>query len=448
MRSVLETNGRLHTSACVLAVGDELVLGQKLDSNSRWISERLMDLGVPVREHATVGDDVDAVSSAIRRLAGVSPLVVVTGGLGPTQDDLTRDGLARAGETGLVEDEDAWRDIVSLMRMRGRDVDRGQRRQVLRPVTGACLRNEHGTAPGLWCPVDAGGGGGLSDVVCLPGPPREMRPMFEREVLGGLRGQPGRVVLTRLVHVFGLRESQAAEMLTESGDLLSRDRNPLVGITASGGVLTLRVRYEGLSSASAAREAVDETVSAIRGVVGAYVFGEGEETLASVVVDALRDNRQSVGVVESCTGGGVGRVLTGVPGSSEVFEGGFVTYSNRLKGLLAGVDAGLIDTHGAVSREVAEAMARGGLERLGTDHCVSVTGIAGPGGGSESKPAGTVWVCVASTDGTDPDCRCFLVPGTRADVRDRSAMLGLGILRWRVLGARAPVLLWQVNPPA
>ncbi|MFN7021887.1 MAG: nicotinamide-nucleotide amidohydrolase family protein, partial [Phycisphaerales bacterium] len=319
-----------------------------------------------------------------------------------------------------------------------------QERQAMRPASARCLPNLLGTAPGLHATCRADDQ--ASDVFCLPGPPGELKPMFEQHVLPRLRPPPGRTIVTRLLHIVGIAE---ADCVVRLGDLLRRDAVPLVGITASGGILTLRIRFDGTAEYSRAADLVDQAEARARSELGEHVFaageGPGQYHLASTVIDLLKGQGQTLSVVESCTGGMLGEMITTVPGSSSGFVGGFLTYANRMK-VSIGVDADLLREHGAVSPEVARSMADHGLERSGTDWCLAITGIAGPDGGSESKPVGTVHIGIARRNA--PTCsRHFLFSGDRADVRSRSAVSALAMLYFALRGRkpREPRLLWQVG---
>ncbi len=432
---------REHTRAAILSVGDELTLGQTLDTNSQWLADRLIGAGVLTVEHATVPDDAKAIADALRRLAaggGGADVLIVTGGLGPTLDDLTRPGLALAMGAPLVEDAAALAQIRAWFAKAGRDMPDPNRAQARRPEGALCLENTAGTAPGLHGAV------GEADVFCLPGPPREMREMFERSVLPRLRPAPGRTIRTRALHCFGLGESDMAARL---GDVMDRARNPLVGTTVSRGVVTCRIRFE----TSRARQQADEgpqdplasTDRLIRERLNPYLFGADSDTLPSIVLDELKGRGETLAVVESCTGGLLGTMITEVPGSSAAFLGGWVTYTNEMKQREIGVPASIFakDGPGAVSRECAEAMARGGLERSGASRCLAVTGIAGPDGGSAEKPVGTVWVARAGS--ADAESRRFLFIGDRASVRDWAAKSALAMLRLALIGESKARLLRQ-----
>lgn len=441
-------HGSFHESAAILSIGDELTLGQKLDTNSQWLAEQLVARGVVVREHATLADDLEQNVRTLARLAAEYPLLVVTGGLGPTLDDLTREALARVLGEALVEDERGLAHVRSIMERRGRVMTDNQRLQALRPASAVMIDNPNGTAPGIAARVarggEVGGARGACDVFCLPGPPGEMKPMFEAFVVPRLRTRPGREVRTRVLHCLGIGEGDLA---TRLGELMQRGRNPLVGTTASGGVVSIRVRYEG--DAGGAGAVMEETERLCRERAGAFVFGAEEERIESVVVGLLRERGRKLVLVESCTGGMVGSLLTSVAGSSDVLLGGYVTYANEMKTALVGVPQELIEAHGAVSEPVALAMARGGLERTsGATDALAITGVAGPGGGSVAKPVGTVFVARASRAGggeVSSECRRLLITGGREDVRGRASRLALAMLRWHVLGETVPTVLWQVR---
>ena len=432
-------------TCAILAIGDELILGQKTDTNSAWIADRATRRSVDVLEHVTVDDDIQAIAGAVRRLARSADLIVTTGGLGPTSDDLTRQALGEAMGDPLVEDEDALAAIRSWFEGRGRSMPAANRVQARRPSRARCLPNPNGTAPGLRATLERDDRSCV--VFCLPGPPREMRPMFEACVEPLLSPGEGVIVRTRALHTFGLGESEVASRL---GELMDRGRDPLVGTTASRGVVTCRLRSRRAASEPDAVRDLDETERDIRRRLGDTVFlvGENDRPLESHVLDRLRDLGERMVVAESCTGGLLGATLTSQPGSSDAFCGGWVTYTNEMKQALLGVSAQALDTHGAVSRQVALAMARGALlggeSAGGADHALAITGVAGPGGGSETKPVGTVWIARASNDGSD-DARRFRFAGDRDAVRQWSAMTALGMLRLHLDGVSTP-LLGQVEP--
>ncbi len=445
-----------HAKAAILSIGDELTLGQTLDTNSKWISERLVELGIVPVEHITVPDDLSAQVAAFKRLSHHADLILCTGGLGPTADDLTRQALANALECPLVEDLIALAEIEAFFEARARSMPPNNRTQAQRPSLAQSLPNLCGTAPGLAATFSNG-----CDAFCIPGPPNELRSMFQHQVVPRLRPRPGVQVITRCLHCFGIGESSLAERL---GDLMNRDRNPLVGTTASGGVVSCRIRYEGTEPSDVAAAAVAATEREVRLRAAPHVFAAGGETLQEAVVSRLSSLGASLATVESCTGGLISRLITDVPGSSSVFRGGLVTYSNDLKTLLAGVPEPLLtpDGPGAVSPQVAVAMAQGGLERLSADACLAVTGIAGPGGAVPSrgdipaKPVGLVFIALAlrpalatRLNAPEVEVRAFRHMDDRTLVREMSAKCALGMLWFACTGAAGTRMLRQVDwPPA
>lgn len=440
-----------HRTAAILSIGDELTLGQTLDTNSRWLSSRLVDLGVMPRVHITIPDDRGAHARALAELARGHDLIISTGGLGPTEDDLTRHALADAMGEALVEDAGALETLRRQAKARGMELSAHRRLQALRPAGASIIANSNGTAPGLRARI------GGCEVFCLPGPPNEMRPMFESSVAPVLeewRKASGVAVTTRVLHTYGLAEADVAARL---GEMMQRGRNPTVGTTASGGMVSVRMRHEGEGSAGA-RE-IEACERAVRGLLSPHVFGEGDDTLAAVVVRALTERREKVMTIESCTGGGLASAITALPGSSAVFDTGLVTYANEIKTMLSAVPRETLEAHGAVSAETARAMAEGALGTMAgasAQHALSVTGIAGPGGATPLKPVGLVFIARASragrvvvgavggVGGVDVEVRRFQFTGTREDVRQRSVMSALAMLWFRINEERVGRLLWEI----
>lgn len=440
-----------HLHAAILSTGDEVVLGQIADTNARWIAEKLMDRGIVPVQHAAVPDELEVIVEAIERLARSADLLIMTGGLGPTDGDLTRHALAKVLKDDLVVDDGALGDLRALMARRGREMSERQARQAQRPRSAACLPNDVGTAPGLFARVRRPDGR-VCEVVCLPGPPGELRDMWVKQVENRLKPRAGFIVRTRLLHVVAMPEAEVSGLLK---DLTSRQRvegKALVGMTASGGVITVRIRVEGDLSESQALAALDAADAGVRAKLGTHVVCEGDgrgiDLVARAMIEKLAGRGESFGCVESCTGGGLGALLTSIPGASKAFGGGLITYSNELKTRLAGVEAGLIQRHGAVSEPVARAMALGGLKTLQTTHCAGITGVAGPEGGSVEKPVGTVFVALASrVNGEERvDVRRLLITGDREDIRQRASVAVLGMLHFATEGFEVgrPTLIWQV----
>lgn len=431
-----------HASAAILSVGDELLLGQTLDTNSQWLAARLRDLGILCTHFAAVPDDAQSHAAELVRLAAAADLVICTGGLGPTADDLTRAALAAALNEPLVEDPIALAQVEAFFAARSRAMPAINRVQALCPSSGRTLPNLHGTAPGLYAALHT------ADIFCLPGPPAEMKPMFESQVLPRLRPPPGRTVRTRALHCVGIGESDLA---TRLGELMERARVPLVGTTASGGIVSIRLRYEGPLPTAQADELLDASERDIRARAEPFVFGIDNDRLPAVILNLLKARTQTLGCVESCTGGLLSAALTDLPGASAVFRGGLTLYSNDLKSALADVEPAILHEHGAVSPQCALALAVGGLTRLHCDHALSITGIAGPDGAlpargpTPAKPVGTVFIAHAARD-QPPHVRRFDFPGDRHAVRAWAVLSALAILRARLLSLPHTPLLREVAP--
>lgn len=438
----------MHRTAAIISQGDEIVLGQTLDTNSRWLSGRLTDLGVTVVEHVCVQDDLASIVDALTRLSSRVDIILCSGGLGPTDDDLTRSALAHALHEPLVEDAHALAQIEAFFAGRGRCMPAINRVQALRPASGTSLDNPHGTAPGLCARLDR------ADIFCMPGPPRELVPMFEAWVCPALRLDASRVILTRALHTIGIGESDIATLLasTSAGNLMSRDRSPLVGTTASGGIVSVRFRDERSPTRADALAQLDACEQLVRDALGSAVFavdGPPHDALPASVIDEMRRRRLTLTACESCTGGLLASMIADVPGCSDVFLGGLITYANDAKASLAGVSPDLITRHGAVSAPVASAMAHGSLQRLGASASLAITGIAGPSGGSHDKPVGTVWISLAlRQQASDPlitDTRRFALTGDRRHIRELSARLALGMLWYHLAGTPDRALLRQAE---
>lgn len=426
-------------NAATLSIGDELVLGQIDDTNARWIAERLAAEGVFRAEHRTVSDDADAMTEAMAALVAKWDIVIVTGGLGPTQDDLTREALNRVVDDGapMVDDARAREALDRWFRGRGRTMPPSNLSQAQRPRSARCLDNANGTAPGLV--ADANG----ARIWCLPGPPREMQPIFERDVVPYVRARSGDIAMPTLaVHSFGLGESTLAERL---GDRMRRDADPTVGTTASRSVVSARIRARGPRDEAVAR--VELAAAEIERIWHPYAYGRGDTSLAEAALGLLRERGETLAVAESCTGGLLGAMITEVAGSSDVFVGGWIVYTNDLKERSLSIPRSTLAAHGAVSAPVAHELAESARTTARSSWAIGITGIAGPGGGSATKPTGTVFIGLAGPDTTR--VRRFHFPGERSAVRERSAKSALQWLRCAVLGEPdVPLLCAFADPPA
>ncbi|MDM7958715.1 MAG: competence/damage-inducible protein A [Synechococcus sp. WH 8007] len=408
-------------TAEILCVGSELLLGNITNGNARWLAEQLASLGVPHQRQMVVGDNRERLMAEVREAAGRCRVLITTGGLGPTPDDLTTEAIAAAFETPLVEHPEVWAEIQARLSARGRTCSPSNRRQAFLPQGAALLPNPTGTAPGMiWSPVPG------FTVLTFPGVPSEMKAMWQQTAAPWLRqsGLAAGVFASRMLRFWGVSESALAE---EMADLLEQ-ANPTVAPYAGAGEVKLRItaRAEHLAEAEALLEPVERE---IRHRTGLSCFGVDDQGLASVVLDRLRQRGQSVAVAESCTGGGLGAALAAVPGASDVFLGGVIAYANRVKQQVLGVPEALLETHGAVSDPVAEAMAEGARRLTGADWALAITGVAGPGGGSEQKPVGLVHIAVAGPQGRSSEGIRFGTSRGRAWIQTLSAGEALNRLR-------------------
>jgi nicotinamide-nucleotide amidase len=416
----------------ILSIGDELVLGQTVDTNSAWLSAQLAAMGCDVAAHATVPDDQTSIESAIQAAAGRSDLLIVSGGLGPTADDLTRQALAAVLGRPL-EINAAWlENLEAFFAQRRRPMPQSNRVQAMIPAGARILENTAGTAPGIDADFHPPGAKPCR-IFAIPGVPREMKLMFERQIAPHIAAAGrGAVILSRTLHTFGLGESSVAQRLEE---LMDRRRNPSVGTTVSDGQVSLRINARFEDRARAQTE-LDSTTELCRRALGDLIFGQDDQTLPGVIGDLLLASQFTVATAESCTGGLLAKMITDIPGSSRYFQRGWITYSNAAKGELLGVPAELLAQHGAVSEPVAIAMADGARQRGGATFALSITGIAGPDGGSPQKPVGTVCIGIAGANPTVATTYNF--PGDRESIRDRSAKMALTLLRYQILGKSAP----------
>ncbi|HET8622929.1 MAG TPA: competence/damage-inducible protein A [Gemmatimonadales bacterium] len=398
----------------VLTIGTELLLGFTIDTNGAHIARTLGEIGVQVVRRASVGDRGQEIRDAVQESLARTGAVVTTGGLGPTRDDITKRAVADLYGAPLDFREDIWQALVERFARLGRVAPAVNRLQAEVPRGATVLPNKWGTAPGLWL-EDARG-----FVVMLPGVPREMRKLLEHEVVPRLRVRAGgRVIRSRIVRTSGIPESLLAERL---GDIEERVSPLTLAYLPGYDGVDLRLTAWDTDLREADR-ALEAGVRLINERAGDHAYGEGDTDLAAVLLDQARARGLRIAVAESCTGGLLGKRLTDTPGSSDVFVGGVIAYANEVKTSLLDVEPVLLERHGAVSAEVVCAMALGVAKRLGVPFGISVTGIAGPGGGTEAKPVGTIWLATALQGTTQ--ATHIMLPGSREEIRLRAAQAGL-----------------------
>jgi nicotinamide-nucleotide amidase len=406
----------------ILSIGTELTTGQNLDTNSQWLSLKLAEIGIPVGWHTTIADDLSDNLEAVRIAVQRAQLVIITGGLGPTLDDLTREVLAKAAGVELVLHEPSLTHIQSLFSRRQRTMPERNRVQAYLPAGAEPLENPLGTAPGIWMRI------GQTFIAAMPGVPSEMFAMYEAQVkprllkLGLGRG----VRMQRKINTFAAGESQIEELL---GDVTRRGAVPEVGITAHDAVVSLRIFGSG-ATLEEAHAQIAPVEQVIRQRLGNFVFGVDQEELQDVVIRLLGEKKKSLATAESITGGLVAQRLVQIAGASNWFRGGIVAYDSRVKVSMVDVPKEMIDRHSAVSPEVAQALAVGCRRRLGADIGVGTTGYAGPTA-AEDQPVGLAYLGLAWDGGVLAVKVNWL--GTRTEIQSRTAKSALNLVRLHLM---------------
>ena len=406
-------------NAEIIAVGTELLLGNVTNTNARDISEMLSEIGINVYYHTVVGDNPGRLRDAVALARGRADIIVTTGGLGPTYDDLTKQTLAECFGKTLVMDEEIAEGLRAYFRGRYPDdaFPENNLQQAMIPEGATVLENDCGTAPGCAFEVDG------THVLMLPGPPRECLAMFRGCAMPYLRALSNSMLASHNIHIFGMGESAVEEKLR---DMMMSMTNPTLAPYAKIGEVVLRVTAKADSEAMC--EALMQPVlEKTQEILGDAIYGIDVVNLERMVIDLLQEAGLTISIAESCTGGLLSKRLTDVPGASDVYTSSVVTYSNESKERLLGIPMAVINEHGAVSEEVAKAMANGAKERLGTDIGIGITGIAGPSGGTPEKPVGTVYVGIATPEGMH--CKKLTLRPDREIVRFMATNHALDLVR-------------------
>ncbi len=407
--------------ASIVSIGNEILNGKTVDTNAAYLSRKLLSVGVHVVSAYTCPDEIDSIVRFLRLASDDSNLVLITGGLGPTDDDLTRQAMAKMLGVELELQDELLQEIQDFFANRNLNMSEKNKIQAYMPVGSKALANDLGTAPGIMAESED------RLFFAMPGVPSEMKAMFEASVLPELEQHvSGQAIVVKKLKCFGAGESNIAELL---GDLMQRGRNPLINCTAGYGVITLHIiaTAENKSQAEKMAKKDEETLTKL---LGNLIYGTDDQTLAEVVGKKLAHQKKTIAVAESCTGGTLAKLLTDISGASRYFTHGWVTYSNAAKTSELAISPDLIEKYGAVSEEVAEAMAIGSRKKANSSFGIGITGIAGPTGGSEQKPVGLVYISIDSEDGSET--KRFIFSHDREFVRVRTAQTALNILRLRL----------------
>lgn len=409
-------------NAEIIAVGSEMLTPDRVDTNSLFLTDQLNSIGVEVAQKCVIGDDRERLAEMVRRAVSRSPIVILSGGLGPTEDDVTRDAVALALDRKLVYHAEIAEALEARFAQMKRKMAEVNRRQAFVIEGAEVLPNDRGTAPGQW--VEESG----AVVMLLPGPPHELKAMFTRQCLPRLaRLAPAMSIQSIVLRVAGMGESDLDQLIAP---VYKNYQNPATTILAGAGDIQVHLRARCATTGEAA-DLLAEVAGPIEALLGDRIYSRNGDSLEVTVGNLLRKSNATLAVAESCTGGMLAERITSVPGSSDYFVGGFITYTGRMKTDLLGVPEAVLQQYGAVSRETAEAMATGARRRTGATFALSVTGVAGPGTGGEAVPVGTVFIGLADAGGCQAVHRVF--PGDRTRIRSYAAQMALDLLRRKLL---------------
>lgn len=408
--------------ADIITIGDELLIGQVVNTNAAWLGTALGKIGISVRRSICISDDEGEIISALDESLKNVQVVIITGGLGPTNDDMTKQALNKYFNSNLVFNEKVYEDIERLFKERGREVSPINRMQAEIPDKSKPIFNKLGTAPGMWFEKDG------KIAVSLPGVPYEMKAMMAEQVLPSLAEKlKTPLIIHKTIHTIGVPESFLAEKIKSWEDALPK--NMKLAYLPSMGCVRLRISATGKNNHA---DEVEEQIQHLKLLINDHIFGYDDDTLEKIIGEKLLARKQAVATAESCTGGYIAHLITSVPGSSAYYLGSVVAYDNEVKKNLLKVNAGDIETYGAVSGQVAYQMALNVKEVLKSDFSISVTGIAGPGGATKEKPVGTVWIGVSTPVRTFTK-RFFFTHNRERNIQ-LSAVFGLNMLRMAIDG--------------
>ena len=407
----------------IISIGDELLVGQVINTNATWMAQHLNEIGIPVKQISAIADDAAEIKTALDLAFSRADVILVTGGLGPTKDDITKHTLCEYFNTGLVFHQPSFENVRRLFANRGFEVTPINCKQAEVPANCTPLINHHGTAPGMWFEKDG------KTLVSLPGVPFEMEAMMEEYILPYLAGQDNqRVVVHKTILTQGIGESSLADMIKDWEDNLPSDMK--LAYLPQPGQVRLRLTAYGLSKEKILPK-LEKQLETLQNLIPDLIFGYGEDTMEDIAGRLLKEKHSTLSTAESCTGGYLAHLITKVPGASDYFQGSVIAYSNQVKHDFLGVSEDSISLYGAVSEQVVKEMAEGARQRFNTDFAISISGIAGPDGGTIEKPVGTVWIAVASKTGITT--KKFMFGEHRGRNIRRAAMAALNLLRISLL---------------
>lgn len=410
----------------IISIGDELLVGQVVNTNATWIAQHVNEIGIPVRRISAIPDEAETISSSIEEAFSRSDVILLTGGLGPTKDDITKQTLCEYFNTKLVFHQPSFDNIKKLFGARGVTISELNRKQAEVPAICTPLLNVNGTAPGMWFEKDG------KILVSMPGVPFEMEGIMELYVLPHLaRAENQRIVVHKTVLTQGIGESYLSELIKDWEENLPE--NMKLAYLPQPGLVRLRLTAYGNTKDITLQE-VDHHIEILKKLIPDLIYGYEDDTLEEIIGMLLRRHGQTVSTAESCTGGYLAHLITSVPGASDYFLGSVVAYANQVKQEFLGVLEKSLNTYGAVSEQVVAEMAEGARKRFGTDLAVAISGIAGPNGGTIEKPVGTVWIAVAFKSGTST--RKFMFGEHRGRNIRRAALTALNMLRVELLENR------------
>lgn len=409
----------------IITIGDELLIGQVINTNASWIGEQLTFAGFEIEKVQIISDNRKAILEMLESLCGNVQLVIITGGLGPTKDDITKTVISDFLNSKLILNNDVFENIKTLFNKRGIDVSDTNRMQAMVPEKCTILQNFNGTAPGLWFEKNG------TTFIALPGVPFEMKAMVSDKVIPeiNLKYNPT-IIIQKTIHVLGISESHLSDLLEDwEGTLKAKGLS--LAYLPHFGAIRLRITGKGIDRNQLYKE-IENSVQSLLQIIPDDIFGYDDDTIESVLGKILVERDKTIAIAESCTGGKIAGMITSVPGSSRYFNGSVVAYSNDSKLKLLNVNAANINNYGAVSQQVVEEMAVGALHLFNSDYAIATTGIAGPDGGTPEKPVGTVWIAVASSEGVVSKKYSF---GNIREVNiARASASSLGMLRKIILG--------------